>query len=388
MMLRGASAARRPCRVVRDGGCASALAAALVLALGAPGCGAGGGTETALPPGPQTGAPPGDQVIYATLSQDDRVLAYRLGSDGFLPGEPFDEMIIEEPRQVLVVGDILYIAVEEGVASVQLEPDGSMPAQPTSSSIPVKDGDASQMIVDGDMLYVSMEGIDSVRAYRLVGGHVSANPLTRSGESGTNYIPIELVNGVLYAGTRDQARIDAFFVRVDGSLSEDPEIQDPEARIFDCKDLLAHNGILYAIEQDDRRLVTFTILESGLLPSDFDSKAAKQQAYGYLAIDDDNDNRLYASAFNAGRIDLYILPDDGLFAKKQKAYAKTFSDTASFPTQMLIEDGILYVAQMGIGRVDAYVLGSDGAPSQFPASSTFAITDSYLNSITMGSFPP
>jgi len=358
----------------------------VALAIGSAACGAGGGTETALEPGPQTGAPPGDQVIYASLSQDDRVLAYRLGTDGFLPGEPFDEMIIEEPRQVLVVGDVLYIAVEEGVASVQLNADGSMPAQPTATSIPVKDGDASQMIVDGDMLYVSMEGIDSIRAYPLTGGQIAANPLTRSGESGTNYIPIELVNGVLYAGTRDQARIDAFFVRPDGSLTEDPEVQDPEARIFDVKDLLHNNGILYAIEQDDRRLVTFTILESGLLPYDFDSKTAQQQAYAYLALD--GDNRLYASAFNAGRIDLYLLEPDGLFTRKQKQYATTHGDTASFPTQILIDGGILYVSQMGIGRVDAYVLGSDGAPPDFPSSSTFAIPDSYLNSITMGSFPP
>ena len=379
-MHRRASAARRRPRA----GLEAALAFGLALASAA--CGAGDGTKTALPPGPQTGAPPGDKVIYATLSQDDRVLAYRLGTDGFLPGEPFDEMVLEEPRQVLVVDDILYVAVEEGVASIQLAPDGSMPAQPTASSIPVKNGDASQMVVEGDMLYVSMEGIDSVRAYPLTGGHVAANPISRSGESGTNYIPIELVDGVLYAGTRDQARIDAFFVRLDGSLSENPEIQDPEARIFDVKDMLHHNGILYAIEQDDRRLVTFTILESGLLPYDFDSKTARQQAYAYLALD--GDDRLYASAFNAGRIDLYLLPEDGLFARKQKSYAKTHADTASFPTQMIIDGGLLYVAQMGIGRIDAYVLGGDGAPAEFPATSTFAIPDSYLNSIAMGSFPP
>jgi 6-phosphogluconolactonase (cycloisomerase 2 family) len=358
----------------------------LAFAIGTAACGAGSGDETALLPGPQTGAAPGNQVIYASLSQDDRVLAYRLGADGFLPGEPFDELVIEEPRQVLVVDDVLYIAVEEGVASVQLEADGSMPSQPTASSIPVTDGDASQMIVEGDMLYVSMEGIDSIRAYPLTGGQISANPLTRSGESGTNYIPIELVDGVLYAATRDQARIDAFFLRSDGGLTEDPEIQDPEARIFDCKDLLHHNGILYAIEQDDRRLVTFTILDSGLLPYDFDSKTSRQQAYAYLALD--GEDRLYASAFNAGRIDLYIIPSGGLFSKKQKLYATTHGDTAAFPTQMLIEGGILYVSQMGIGRIDAYVLGSDGAPPPFPSSSTFAVPDSYLNSITMGSFPP
>ena len=381
-MQRGAGAARWRHRIDLAAGCLLAVA----VTVGSPGCGAGDGTKTALPPGPQTSAPPGDQVIYATLSQGDAVLAYRLGSDGFLPAEPFDQMFIEEPRQVLVVDDILYIAAEEFIASVQLEADGSMPEQPTAATIPVKDGDASQMIVDGDMLYVSMEGIDSVRAYPLTGGHVAANPLSRSGESGTNYIPIELVDGVLYAGTRDQARIDAFFVRIDGSLSENPEIQDPEARIFDVKDMLAHNGILYAIEQDDRRLVTFTILESGLLPYDFDSKTARQQAYAFLALD--GEKNLYASAFNAGRIDLFVLPDDGLFTRKQKSAAHTWSDTASFPTQILIDSGILYVSQMGIGRVDAYVLGADGAPSEFPASSTFAIQESYLNSITMGSFPP
>ena len=359
---------------------------ALALLLGSAACGSGDGTKTALPPGPQTSAPPGDQVIYATLSQGDSVVAYRLGSDGFLPAEPFDEMFIDEPRQVLVVGNILYVAVETGVASVQLAADGSLPAQPTATTNPVKDADASQMIVNDDILYVSMEGLDRVRAYPLQGGHVSANPLTSSGDSNTNYIPIELVGDNLYAGTRDQARIDTYFVLPNGGLNIDPEVQDPEARIFDVKDLLHHNGILYAIEQDDRRLVTFTILESGLLPDEPDSKAARQQAYAYLALD--GENRLYASAFNAGRIDLYILESDGYFTKKQKLFAKTFSDTASFPTQMVIDGGILYVSQMGIGRIDAYVLGSDGAPPEFPSSSTFAIPDSYMNSIALASFPP
>jgi 6-phosphogluconolactonase (cycloisomerase 2 family) len=250
----------------------------------------------------------------------------------------------------------------------------------------VEKADASQMIVSGNMLYVSMEGLDRLRAYPLTAGNISANPVSSSGDSGTNYIPIELVGGNIYAGTRDQARIDTYFVLPDGSLNVDPEIQNPEARIFDVKDLLANNGILYAIEQDDRRLVTFTILESGLLPDESDSETAGQQAYAYLAMD--GDSRLYASAFNAGRIDLYLLEADGLFTKKQKAYAKTFSDTASFPTQIVIDSGILYVAQMGIGRIDAYVLGSDGAPPEFPSSSTVAIPDSYLNAIAMASFPP
>jgi hypothetical protein len=364
-----------------------ALAPALALsgALLTASCGSGGGTETALPGGPQTSAPPSNKVIYASLSQGDAVVAYRLGSDGFLPGDPFSAIPVREPRQVLVVGSILYIATEEGVASLQLGADGSLPRSATSVTAPVKNADASRMIVHDNTLYVTMERINRIYAYPLVRGHVAAYPISSSGSSSTNYVPMVRVQNRIYAGARNAARIDYYLIFSDGSLNPSPELQDPEARIFDCKDLLEHNGILYAIEQDERRLVTFTIRENGLLPYKRDSKTAGQNAYAYLTLD--GEDRLYASAFNEGRIDLFIIPPGGLFEKKQKSVAHTWSDTASFPTQMLIDNGILYVSQMGIGRIDGYVLGADGAPSEFPATSAFAIKDSYLNSITMGVFP-
>ena len=364
---------------------------ALAGLLGAYGCGGGGGisgNKTALPSGPQTSAPPSDKVIYASLSQSDAVVAYRVGSDGFLPGDPFDSIALEEPRNVLVVGDILYVAQEEVVSSIQLLPDGSLPDSPTATTAPIRDGDASRMIVFGDMLYVSWEGVDRIYAYPLSGGHVSVGSVSGSGDSGTNYVPIVRVGPYVYAGTRDQARIDAFRILPDGSLNSIPEDQDPEARIFDCKDLIHRGGILYAIEQDDRRIVTFTIQGGGRLPDEPDSKTQSRQAYAYLLLD--GEDRLYASAFNDGRTDLYIIPPGGLFTEnpRQREVAHTWSDTASFPTQMIIRDGILYVSQMGIGRIDAYVLGADGSPPDFPSSSTFALQDSYLNAITMGSFPP
>jgi hypothetical protein len=361
----------------------------LAALLGTHGCGAGGGgTKTALPSGPPTSAPPGDKVIYASLSHDDAVVAYRVGTDGFLPGDPFDSIALEKPRQVLVVGDILYVAQEDVVSSIQLLPDGSLPDSPTATTAPVNNGNASRMIVFNNMLYVSWEDVDRIYAYPLSAGHVSAEPISISGDSGTNYNPIVRVGPYIYAGTRNQARIDAYRLFPSGALNSVPEEQDPEARIFDCKDIVHKAGILYAIEQDDRRIVTFTIQGGGRLPDEPDSETQSSQTYAYLLLD--GEDRLYASAFNDGRIDLYIIPPGGLFTEKprQGEVAHTWSDTASFPTQMIIDRGILYVSQMGIGRIDAYVLGSDGAPPDFPSSSTFALKDSYLNSITMGSFPP
>lgn len=362
---------------------------ALAALLGTQGCGGGGGgTKTALPSGPQTTASPSNKVIYASLSRDDAVVAYRVGSDGFLPGDPFDSIALEEPRQVLVVGNILYVAQEEVISSIQLLPDGSLPDSPTATTAPVEDGDASRMLVIGNTLYASWEGISRIRVYKLSGGHVPSNPISSSGDSNTNYIPFVRAGAFIYAGTRDQARIDAYGILPDGSLNEFPEEQDPEARIFDCKDLVEKNGILYAIEQDDRRIVTFKIQGGGRLAAEPDSKTQSRQAYAYLLFD--GEERLYASAFNEGRIDLYIVPPGGEFTDKprQREVAHTWSDTASFPTQMIIDNGILYVSQMGIGRIDGYVLGADGSPPDYPSTSTFALKDSYLNSITMGSFPP
>lgn len=359
---------------------------AVVLALtGAWSCGAGGGTETKLPPGPTTSAPAGNKVIYASLTRDDMIVAYRLGVDGLLPGEPFDSMMIEEPRWLLYNDGTLYIATSELIASVQVGPDGSLPDQPTSITGKVEDADPSQMLIFNNVLYVAYQGLNRIFAFRLIAGQVSADAISGSGTDNSNYTSIARWRGYMYGGSRRVARIDTYIIGLDGTLPPEPEDQDPRTRVSNPIDMLVNNEdqLVYIIEQDDQRILAFEIQNSGLLLDDESSKTKREERYAYMVR---NGDALYASAFNEGRIDLYRLEPDGQFQNKKGPESHTANDTSSFPNQMILENNILYVAQQGYARIDAFNVEIGGTLPRFASSSTNQIKGSYLNSIVLANF--
>src|SRR5262245_47711900 len=103
------------------------------------GCDAGGGTETALPPGEPTNAPPGNLVLYASMFDADRVVGYRLGTDGLMPREPFTSIDLQEPRTIVLDGNILYVLLDDRIVALTLAADGSLPRFLTSQTAPVQD---------------------------------------------------------------------------------------------------------------------------------------------------------------------------------------------------------------------------------------------------------
>ena len=183
--------------------CAFAIAA--VTALTALGCGAGGGKEREVPPGPATSAPPGNVVMYVSEGQGNRVAAYRLGTDGLPPAEPFSTIPLINPRRLLLVDDVLYVCLIDNVVSIEIEPDGSLPDLPTSITPPIAGIDAIDMVKVGDVLYVALEGLRVVAAYPLQNGQLTSESLSFSGTNLSDYRSIANRGPFIYAGWVDAA---------------------------------------------------------------------------------------------------------------------------------------------------------------------------------------
>jgi hypothetical protein len=359
-----------------------ALVASVVVA--ALGCDTGSGTSTFLEPGLPTTAPPSDDVLYVSLSTDDRVIGYRLGQDGLLPAQPFTSMDLENPRVIVLGNGILYVLMEDRVVALTLEPDGSLPARPSSQSAPIEDAEGVDMLLGDGVLYVAFEDLNRIFTFALEGGQIPLDPISISGTSTSDYMCMVIGGEFLYAASFGDASIETYLIQPDGSLPPVPEPQEPFTEIFRPDDMLVNGDVLYAITQSRERIEAFNIRPNGLLPEEYDSRTSSEQRYARLVLDGD---RLYASGIGKGRIDVYIVNPDGSLPTGDP-FARTESDAATFPVDILLDNGILYVAQSGLGRIDAYILNGDGSPAEFPSSSTDAIPDSFPVGLALGSFAP
>jgi hypothetical protein len=359
------------------------LAGVTALVIGS--CGAGGGTETTLPPGQPTTAPPGNLVIYAALADQDEIVAYRLGTDGLLPADPFDSISVDNPRDLLLKDGVLYAALKDRVIALQLGADGSLPPVVTSQTTPTTDdAEAVDLLILNNVLYVAFQRLGRVCAFPLeFNGQLPPDPISSSGTSTSEYTALAVANGYLYATSIGESQIDTFIILSNGALPDVPASQDPSTVVYRPQDLLVSNGILYVIGQSRERIESFNILENGLLPSDWDSRTNSVQRYARLLLDGD---RLYGSGFSKGRLDMFLLEADGSLPKTPAAFSS--ADAATFPINMVLNDGILYVTQSGPGRVDAYILGADGSPPLYPSSSTNNIDGSEPLGLALGTFLP
>ncbi len=380
-MLSGRSSSRgsrQPCL-------GAAVALATVLSVSA--CGAGAGTETALPPGPPTSAPPGNAVLYVAQAQGGRVDAFRLGSDGLLPNAPFSSINLLNPRRLLVGDGVLYVAMLDRVVSLELGNDGSLPQAATASTIVRPGMEAMEMRLRDGILYVAASGLSAVQAYRLDrNGQVPAEP-SSSGASAipAGYRTIDIEGDFLYAASRDQAIIDTYFLGAGGDIPAEPEPQLPQAFVALPDDLEVVNGVLYVTGGGDENLEAYQIRDNGLLDNLPDSRTAAREFYTHMDFYGD---KVYATAFNRGKIDVYgIDPVSGQFADRAEPLSSTREDTASFPTAIAIYANVLYVAQAGLGRVDAYIIGNDGLLNEFPSSSTRSLTRHFPTDVAVFVLP-
>jgi hypothetical protein len=364
----------------------TALAAALLMVS----CGAGSGTERELPAGPSTNAAPSDNVLFASYAQGNMVAAFRLGTDGFLPAKPFSTMSVDQPRTMIRSGDFLYVGTPDRVVSARIAADGSLPPQPDAQTGFVGNGDISELLAIGDVVYAAYSEAERLVSYKLEAGQVPNGFLTSSGESFSDYSTLDTFDGYIYAYPPSLARIDTYRIHADGGLDEFPELQLPEIDLFGCEVLRIHNGIIYAGESLRERINTYTIDSVGFpegLNEGEDPISHTEREERYLDITFAG-NFLYAAAFNKGRIDTYVIdPVDGTLPE-QGPIGRTEFDTGSYPTSLLLLNGFLYVAQAGRDRLDGYVLGADGTPSAYPVTSADPIVPGFPNTIVHGIYPP
>jgi len=320
--------------------------------------------------------------MYVSLSNTNAILAYRLGTDGLLPAQPFDSMAIDNPREIVLNEGVLYVALQDRAAAIQLGPDGSLPSKVTSHTNPVNDSEAVDLLVRGDVLYVAFEGSRVVSAFLLDNGQLPTFPLSSGGTDSSAYRTITTQGDFLYAGSASDAELNTFFIQPDGSLPSEPEAQDPVPVVSFPDDMLVANGFLYVTSLGRGRIEAFELQANGLPMDEYDTSTDGIQRYARLLLDG---NRLYASGFGEGRIDFFVLEADGSLPRTPAA--ETVADAATAPISLALLNGILYVVQSGPGRVDAYVVGADGAPPPYPSSSTDNIVDSAPLGLAIGTFP-
>ncbi len=338
-----------------------------------------------LPTGPQTTQPAGNLVLYATEAIGNRVVAYRLGADGLLPGAPFSTLALENPRRLTLRGNVLYVATDRQIVSLTLGADGRLPATPTAGTLPSLGSDIFELEVVGNTLYAAFAGFNSLDSFRLTAsGQIPASSLTASGDFDTDYRTLAVAGGFVYAAARTPARIDTYLIASDGSLASMRETQNPATFISLADDITVRNGTLYVAGKGRRRIAAFRIRPDGLLPQNPDSETQRSGAYQDLLF---NGNTLYACAFNEGRIDTYFVdPGDGSLPDSGPA-SSTRADETTFPVSLALRDGVLYVAQAGSDRIDAYLINPAGFPTEFPSSSTIAVADSFPTDIEIYTLP-
>jgi len=331
-------------------------------------CGAGGGTSTELPAGPPTSAAPGNLVLYVAMAQGDRIDAYRLGVDGLLPSNPFDTIFVENPRRLAIADGVLHAALGDRIISLTLGEDGSLPAEPSAESEFLDNYEPNEIIVENGVLYVAATGRLRVESYRLDENNLIPTTPTGSGTGSFrgNYVSLELTDGILYAGARRTSNIDVFVLEEDGDVPTAAEDVDPQDRVALADEIVVRDGILYVTSGTDKSIRAYRIRNDGTLPDDFQSRTATEEFYSAMLL---NGDLLYASAYNAGRIDVYDIDANGMLPEESPTF-RTAADPASYPNELLLHGGILYAAQAGLDRVDAFIIDQNGLPASFPSSST------------------
>ena len=331
-------------------------------------CGTDGGTSAFLPPGPPTSAPPGNLVLYAAQSQGNRIDAFRLGTDGLLPERPFDTIFVENPRRLAIANDVLYATLADNVVAIRLGEDGSLAAEPASATLPTGNYDPVQIEVRNGIVYVAAMGFERVQSFELDDdGDLPAIPTgSGSGQIPADFVSLAFNDGFLYSGARASTVIEVFILLPDGNVPLVAEPQEPQDNLSLPDDMIIRNDILYVTSGSDKAIRAYRLQGGGFLPAEHTSRTNTEEFYSDILIEGD---RLYAAAYNAGQIDLYRIEPDGMLGG-EPPIRSTQNDPQTYPSKMVLNDGVLYVAQAGIDRIDAYVLDGSGEPTKYPTSST------------------
>ena len=349
-------------------------------------CG-GGGEGILTCPGPST-AGPSNLVLYVNQAQGHKIEAYRVRADGLLPAEAFSSIDVEDPRNILLVGNVLYVATQSQVLSIRLASDGSFPAAATGETTALTNSAPTDMVVSNGILYVAAEGQRVVIAYELDGnGDVSSDVFASGGDAISNYVSLAIdePNGFLYAGASGKAMVDAYEISGTGEIGPDPLEQDVTTTIITPDKILINDSTMYVVEREILRIVGFHLDGTGMLPEEPVFQTRGVGRYAHMVIQDD---MLYATAQKLGRIDVYELdPGDGSFVDENPIFS-TEEDAFTQPIGIGLTNSMMYIAQSGLDRIDSYPLDGSSLPSMLPNSCTDTSAGARFGAMQMGTFAP
>ncbi len=325
------------------------------------------------------------QVVRLRASGGSACIAEAKSDEEVVPGadesDPVDMVI--DPS---VGNGILYVASRGGnrIDAYPIADDGAIPPLPSSCIVGGGDSDFAALAPLGDGFFAAAGAVQIEIHPRVLGQFLpepdpqatatptaapTVSPTPEPGETPGPGVP----------SPETTTCIDARLVSTPISVIGAALVTQ---LLFDTS-VSAPLGELFVAEEVSERLFTFPVNADGVI-SDRDSSSTKRAGvyqrmvrhrYGAAEV-------LYASVYNEGRVDAFLLENGGLLPSK--TFSRTAEDPKSLPVGMVVDPtgSILYVAQGGYDRVDGYRIRSDGGLPNEPATSTAPPTTASGDSLT------
>jgi hypothetical protein len=313
-------------------------------------------------------------VLYATAATVGRIDAFCLGPNGGLAGTPRTQIDLASPnpRRLLVVNGVLYVAEPDRVEAFLIPPDGRLSRDAGMYGSTNRDGsmDARDIAVSGGMLYVTQRGRARVAAYPLGPDGLPQQDeedftscVVGPGNVGYQHV---LVDGTsLYVSSDGSTgnRVDVFDILAGGQLCTSPDCTTDALHPLDCrckgamaycttpckdaehcpdqrpanfvesppvlqrrsldgpKSLLISDGTLFVEEQSALRISGFAVAElqpppptpakGEKKPKPAPARSSKTiESLRYVALER-NGSTLFGTQFGRGRTDVYRLRNPG-----------------------------------------------------------------------------
>jgi 6-phosphogluconolactonase (cycloisomerase 2 family) len=372
------------------------------------------------------------QLIYGTAATGNSILGYCIRENGGLAPDPHvQKPTVNNPRRVIVAGDVLYVAGNTAVEALRIESDGrltSLGKTPRTHNANPRD-----IAVDPQrrMLYMPHRIQERIVAYPLAEDGSIADDFqscVRADVLG-GWEDVEVQGDRLYASaTTFRGEIDVYPIAADGSLPEpvlDPDDIDPDVgqpcdasnnvitaplSQRTCLDgasaFVFQDEMLYLIERFNFRLSAFRLQPDGLFSplvpigdggcGTLDQQARDSKTRQIVNFVDVIQFRgtVFASFFDGGRVHSFPLKDDSSDQPTRlpkKSRRKTNRDFARTPVRMAAGESTdgqltLYVSGGDNDRIEAYRLRQTKKgllPRHKPFSRTTGIRQTFVNDVAI-----
>jgi 6-phosphogluconolactonase (cycloisomerase 2 family) len=375
---------------------------------------------------------PAGQIIYGTAATANSILGYCVHKGGGLAPDPIvNKPTVNNPRRVIVAGDVLYVAGNTSVEALRIESDGRLSS--LGKTPRVHNANPRDIAIDPQrrMLYMPQRIQNRIAAYPLAeDGSITGDftSCVRADVLG-GWEDVEVQNGLLYASaTTFRGEIDVYPIGPDGNLPEpvlDPDDIDPDVGqpcdpsndviterlsqrrcLAGAAALVLVDEMLYLSERFQNRLVSFRLQPDGLFSpivpigdggcGSLDQQARDSKTKRSVRFIDIIEFRgtIFASFFDGGRVHAFPLKDDDaglptLLPKRSRR--KTNREFERTPVRMTAGESAdgkltLYVSGGDNDRIEAYRLKEKPKgllPKAKPFSRTTRIRQVFVNDVAL-----